>query len=653
MNFHLETFMERVLGFEKNFTRFVIDPLHGQIGLTQLEEKVVKTKPFKRLKNVQQLGFVSNIYPAATHKRYEHCIGTLHVTWTMLKRLIKNYADPPHHWYNEKVLNFFSDEVLKSVRLAALLHDLGHGPFSHSFEQVASNLGQRIDHDKITTYLLTHNFSEESLKNLYSDLDIKSLEQSNEINLFRKELNFSPEIREIIIGIYNRNYEMRLSKPKGFNQIRLFLNNILKGDIGSDRIDYLLRDTYFSGLGHRFNFSDLLENLRGMYDEKSERLLLAVDHKGRSIVEFLMMTRYYHYKLIAHHPRNVLEEIKFQERVKKDFRGSNNPNYFFDASMDDDSIERGLPNFDKDLKIVGTWNMGTIGNDLWRFFFYRISNDPRLKGKYTKEIKKNIIRGVNREKKPEIEDGDIFLVFVVEKPHIPILQMYQSKYLIKKDVLEKYSVLLHDHSILIRSLARTYLEDTSLLVFTIEDYLQNVSELTHSTHHFYLNGPLFEDCMSSIHTVKSNRCDFLLYALYKITKGGLEPFNEGVIKLFERIREFHDECDLDFYDFDSKDFYDPDFDPFCYPKVSGKEESLMDDLFLFDATGLIEIKMHLANKKFQDKDYYSSSYFFVPSRRHREIGLQYPMIPLKSTLRIYPDSFIDNYELHDVWTKTA
>lgn len=140
--------MERILGFEKRFTSYVIDPLYGQIGLTELETAVVNTKAFRRLRNIQQLGFASHIYPGATHKRYEHCIGVLHVTWTMFKQFLRNYAEQKS-WAEYHILESFSDEVLECLRLAALLHDLGHGPFSHSFEQVARGMGQKIDHDDI------------------------------------------------------------------------------------------------------------------------------------------------------------------------------------------------------------------------------------------------------------------------------------------------------------------------------------------------------------------------------------------------------------------------------------------------------------------------------------------------------------------------
>jgi len=641
MTFDLKVFMERVLGFEKNCVKPVIDPLHGQIGLTDLEDRVVNTKAFKRLKNVQQLGFASNIYPAATHKRYEHCIGTLHVTWTMLKQLLKNYI-AQQHWNNYDVLDFFSNDLLESLRLAALLHDAGHGPFSHSFEQVAVNLGQKLDHDDITTYLLTNGLPEESLRNLFSDSELESFKQSEKLNSFRDGLGIIPlKNRETIIGIYDRKYEMRLSKPNGFDNIRLFLNNLLKGDIGSDRIDYLLRDTYFSGLGHRFNFSDLLENLRAIYDKSSGRLLLAVDVNGKSIVEFLMMTRFYHYKLIAHHPRNVLEEIKFQERVKKHITISQKPTYFLDATSDDDSIERELPNLDKEIELVGIWNMGQIGIDHYRFLFYRIGNDSRLRGKYAGKIKENIIDGVNRQKKSELSHDDIFLAFIMEESHIPILQIYQPTYLIEKDdAWEKYSVLLHDRSILIRGLARTYLEDSSLLIYTRKDYLDIVSKFTSSTHHFYLNAPLFTDCLSNVLALESHRYDFLLYALYKVTRGGQERFSSAK-RLFDEIRNLQEKNKLSFYDFASEDFYDPDSGAFSYPKVSGKEKSLIDDLFLFDASGLIEIKMHLVNRKREGKDFYSDSYLFVPTKRHEEVGLSNPMIPLESAVRLYPKSFKD------------
>jgi len=634
------------LGFEKKFVNYIIDPLHGQIGLTPLEENVIKTKAFRRLRNIQQLGFASNIYPGATHKRYEHCIGTLHVTWTMFKQFIKNYA-VQNQWTNFELMESFSDEMLEFLRLAALLHDLGHGPFSHSFEEVANSMGQKIDHDRITNYLLTYDFPDEAIEDLCPDPDTLTLmKKSEKLKAFREELKVIPtETREPIVGIYEKDYKMLLSKPKGFESIRLFLNNILKGDIGSDRIDYLLRDTYFSGLGHRFNFSDLISNLRGMYDSKSNRLLLAIDSKGRNIVEFIMMTRYYHYRLIAHHPRNVLEETKFKERVKSHLERPAEFT-FFSAAMDDDGIERILPPFEKNIELAGAWDMNSIGLDHFRYFFYRLASDSRLRGEYLRRIKNNIVRGVYQHTGLKIHDEDVLLAFVLETPHLPLIQIYREEYQVKKDEdIEKYSVLLHDYSILAQGLARAYLEDSSLLVFARKEDCQNIGKYTRSTHHFYVNEYLFSTLMSSVQTLDKNRYDFLLFALHEITDGGMKVFS-GILSLFGKILEMQRKLNVSFYDFDHKYFYDPDRGSFCYPTVLGKEQSLIDDLFMFDAAGLIEIRMHFVNRTYAGKPYHSYSYFFTPTIRTQDITqLPISVIPLKTALRLYSPDFKDKYGL--------
>jgi hypothetical protein len=127
----------------------------------------------------------------------------------------------------------------------------------------------------------------------------------------------------------------------------------------------------------------------------------------------------------------------------------------------------------------------------------------------------------------------------------------------------------------------------------------------------------------------------------------MKPFNGGMTKLFERINEFQDKNKLDIYDFTTKDFYDPDFGSFCYPKVKGAEVSLIDDLFVFDAAGLIEIRVHMVNRKFKGEVLHANSYLISPTVRFEEVGLAGPMIPLKNTLTFYPKEFITTYGLHD------
>jgi HD superfamily phosphohydrolase len=84
----------KILGWENNIDDdYVLDPIYGPIGLTELESALIKDEVFIRLKNIKQLGFVSHIYPSATHTRFEHSIGTLAITWEMLKRLLRKFEE--------------------------------------------------------------------------------------------------------------------------------------------------------------------------------------------------------------------------------------------------------------------------------------------------------------------------------------------------------------------------------------------------------------------------------------------------------------------------------------------------------------------------------------------------------------------------------
>jgi len=654
MGLILEEFLRKILGYEKNFIRHIIDPLHGQIGITELENDVINTNIFERLKNIKQLGFVYNVYPGANHKRYEHSIGTLYVSWTMLKRFLMNYSEQEYH-NGPDILNLFENEILDSIRLSALLHDLGHGPFSHSFEKMSGFFDCKLDHDELTGYLLTYDYPDEIINELFDDSDfIKNMKNVDIIDDYRIGLTkYIPRyIRDIILGIYYKSYKLNFYDVTKFEPIRILLHDMIKGDIGSDRIDYLLRDTYFSGLGHRFNFSDLLDNLRGIYDPIDNRLLLAIDTKGRNIIEFIMMTRYYHYRLIAHHVGNIKEELIFLERLKRFFKKQNNEDFFYKSALLDDAVEKSLPSINIDMKNVGIWNLGSIGIDHYRFFFYRIINDFSLRQFYTKKIRENIIRGVNSRFKEKLNNDEFFISFILEKPHIPILHIYLKKYLFKKPKeYEKYSVLLHDHSILIRGLAQTYLEDTALVIYSTDKFYQSIFEFTLNTHHFYIDHNVFRQCLNKIIKTDIDRFDFLLFSLYKITKQGRNYFS-GITDLFDEISKIQNEYNLDFYDFKVKDYYDPDYGSFNYPKAKSKDVFLIDDLFIFLISGLIEIKTHLANKKeelararAEDVDYFTNIYLFYPTIRYREIGLKHIMYPLESALKFYPQEILDKYDI--------
>jgi uncharacterized protein len=125
------------------------DPLHNLIEFraTEFEDamwRVIQTSPFQRLRRIKQLGFSDLVYPGATHSRAAHSIGVFH-TARRLMQIIK------HHLGSEN----YQDSRADAALAAALVHDVGHGSFSHAFEDVGKRLGLRLaDHEHVSDLLI-------------------------------------------------------------------------------------------------------------------------------------------------------------------------------------------------------------------------------------------------------------------------------------------------------------------------------------------------------------------------------------------------------------------------------------------------------------------------------------------------------------------
>ncbi|PSO46026.1 MAG: phosphodiesterase [Parcubacteria group bacterium QH_9_35_7] len=186
----------------------IYDPIHGYIEVEGLFKSIINTQEFQRLKNVKQLGNAYLVFPTTNHTRFEHSLGAYY--------LASQFAD-------QLQLN---KEQTKKLKTAALLHDIGHGPFSHTIEGVYGN----TTHEDI------------SIKKIKSD-PIKGILESEGIH--------PNSIEKLILG-----------KGK--------LGPIIAGDIDVDRMDYLLRDSYYSGVAH------------GVID--SETIIRSAEFKGKDLV---------------------------------------------------------------------------------------------------------------------------------------------------------------------------------------------------------------------------------------------------------------------------------------------------------------------------------------------------------------------------------
>ena len=113
---------------------FIKDPIYGYVAFTQLEKDVIDTKVVQRLRRLRQLAGAEFLYPGANHTRFEHSLGAMHLAGVLAEQI------------SDK------DEEIQVLRLAALLHDIGHGPFSHIFEHLL--VRQNRTHEDISTWLI-------------------------------------------------------------------------------------------------------------------------------------------------------------------------------------------------------------------------------------------------------------------------------------------------------------------------------------------------------------------------------------------------------------------------------------------------------------------------------------------------------------------
>ena len=255
------------------------DPIHNFITLSPKERELLNTWPFQRLRYINQLATTYMVYPGATYKRFEHSLGVMHLAGMVFDVLIQE-----DHLLTEYVKDKFANEIhedketlRRTVRLAALCHDLGHLPFSHGAEIL---LEKGITHEHITKKII--------LEELHTNL---------------LQMNVIPQkVAKLAVG-------PEIYKEEGFTEVELILSEIITGDaFGVDRIDYLLRDSYHTGVAYgKFDHYRLIDSLRILDfeedDSKAKKLALGLDEDGIHAAEALGLARYYMFSLqLYYHP---------------------------------------------------------------------------------------------------------------------------------------------------------------------------------------------------------------------------------------------------------------------------------------------------------------------------------------------------------------
>ncbi|WP_326514946.1 HD domain-containing protein [Staphylococcus hominis] len=256
MNLTQSSYVTKKLAEEKVFK----DPIHKYVHVKdQLIWDLIKTKEFQRLRRIKQLGTLYLAFHTAEHSRFGHSLGV----YEIVRRMIDELFVGREAWNNK-------DRPL--ALCAALLHDLGHGPFSHSFEKIFNT-----DHEAFTQEIITGNT------------------EVNEV-LSRVSETFPQEVADVI----NKTHKNKL------------VISMISSQIDADRMDYLQRDAYFTGVSYgTFDMERILRLMRPSKDE------VLIKESGMHAVENFIMSRYQMYWQIYFHPVSRGGEVLLNNCLKR------------------------------------------------------------------------------------------------------------------------------------------------------------------------------------------------------------------------------------------------------------------------------------------------------------------------------------------------
>ena len=222
------------------------DPVHGYIKITEVERDIIDSPFVQRLRRIHQLAGSYLVYPGAVHTRFEHVVGTMHVAGQIGRTLAQG--------------SMVDQDSVQRLRLAALLHDIGHGPFSHIYEEVLA-VRSKITHEDISQRIVL----ETSVKDTLEGHGFSAKRMS-----------------ELAVG--------RLKSGPAF------MNEIIAGGLSADIMDYLLLDSYFTGVEYgKVDVQRVVDSLEAADGH------LVIDDAALSAFEALLLARYEMFKAVYFH----------------------------------------------------------------------------------------------------------------------------------------------------------------------------------------------------------------------------------------------------------------------------------------------------------------------------------------------------------------
>lgn len=321
----------------------IMDPVHGGFRVYKHELQIIDHPLFQRLRFIKQNDVASLVFPAALHTRFQHSMGVMHIAGRVYRSVIMNHLRWTSNFRDQPI----TPEIKESIRylyycfrMAALMHDTGHFPFSHEFERSVvvqdlfkiPNVRSFVEFSETdeSVHISHEHYSLKCAKTLLTPsenfpvnaCDVLCLMEDSTVN--RSDI-FNAHAKNIITVTFKSPIS-EIPSEKAGEALKTFLANLISGEFDVDKMDYLLRDSYFTGVSYgHYNADHLISTLRIGISNDPWWAGIAILDKGIGALENFIFSRFQLYSNVWSHKgldagklllRRALEEV-FQEDTTK------------------------------------------------------------------------------------------------------------------------------------------------------------------------------------------------------------------------------------------------------------------------------------------------------------------------------------------------
>jgi len=352
----------------RNYWGEIKDPVHGYVYITADEKEIIDSYPVQRLRRLRQLAGAEYVYPGANHTRFEHSVGVMYLAGRVVE--------------NPNISQRISQDEAEMVRIAALLHDVGHGPFSHIFE-----------------YLL-----DKELGKTHEDMTLWIVKNSELKDILNKVGYEAEEIGKLAVG--------RLHKPK-----KAFLDQVISSSVDVDKLDFVVRDTYHTGAEYGYIDVFRLIHTLDVLDED-----LAVNLGSLSALESFVIARIESFKSIYFHRVGRAAQIMLAtaiEKANKELGLANFKTAEEYLAMDDYTVWTMLKNCEKSNEIIKNLERRKLLKCAYERTFYE--KDIMVSNIFNREAYRNQLQA-DIAKEAQVETETV----IIDVPTVPSVPYHHS-----------------------------------------------------------------------------------------------------------------------------------------------------------------------------------------------------------------------------------